>query len=266
MYGLNSLADGTACQQQAPLTILYEDDNLVAVDKPAGLLVHRSNIDKHETQFLLQRLRDQIGVHLFPIHRLDKSTSGVIIFAKSPSIAAQLQEQIAGEKDNPSAVKEYLLVCRGYTPLTGIIDHPLKPINDFKHRGAAIAASKPAQSAVTEFTRLHTIELPVAIDKYPASRYSLVKANLITGRKHQIRRHFKHISHPIIGCPKYGKSMHNRYFAETLGAPRLLLHAYRLQFQHPLNGQITEIVAPLTGCFADLIRHFEWTDGVCLGG
>lgn len=240
------------------LTIVYEDEYLVAVDKPAGLLVHRSKIDQHESRFLLQMLRDQIGVHIFPVHRLDKPTSGVIVFAKSPTAAALLQEQLNGDRGVCGAVKEYILICRGYSPLEGVVDHPLKPINDFKTRGAQPATDKPAQAAVTGFERLHTIELEVAIDKYPCSRYSLVKARLVTGRKHQLRRHFKHLSHPIIGCPKYGKSAHNRYFAEVLAAPRLLLHSYRLALIHPVTFEALEIKAPLSGSFAQVLRRFRW--------
>lgn len=240
------------------LTLLYEDQYIVAVDKPPGLLVHRSNIDRHESRFLLQLLRDQIGAHVFPVHRLDKPTSGVIVFAKTPTVAALLQAQLAIERSSGGAVKEYLLVCRGYSPLAGVVDHPLKPINDFKRKRGQPLLDKPAQSAVTSFERLHTVELDAAIDKYPCSRYSLVKVNLVTGRKHQIRRHFKHLSHPIIGCPKYGKSAHNHYFAEVLGTPRLLLHASRLAFTHPVLQKAVEIRAPLSGSFELLLQRFSW--------
>lgn len=244
--------------EKPPLKILYQDDYIVAVDKPAGLLVHRSAIDKHETRFLLQLLRDQIGCHIFPVQRLDKPTSGVIVFAKSPSIAALLQEQLTLERTTGDVKKEYLLICRGFCEERGMIDHPLKPINDFKKKSSAPAPEKPAQAAVTEYQRLHTIELANQVDKYASSRYSLVKANLLTGRKHQLRRHFKHLSHPIIGCPKYGKSTHNRYFSTSLGVSRLLLHAYRLRFYHPMLSETIEIRAPVTGEFVHLFKYFQW--------
>lgn len=249
-----------AAQGLPPLNLLFEDEHFVAVDKPAGLLVHRSNVDKHETHFLLQQLRDQIGTHVFPVHRLDKPTSGVIVFAKSPSAAALLQAQMTAERDDATrAHKQYLLVCRGYVPLTGMIDHDLNPIDPFKSKRNKTLASRPAQAAQTAFTRLFTVELDAAVDKYPSSRYSLVSAELITGRKHQLRRHFKHLAHPIIGCPKYGKSSHNRYFADVLGVPRLLLHAYRLSFEHPLTQQMVDIVAPPSGTFATVLERFNWT-------
>lgn len=253
-----------------PLVILFEDAYYVAVNKPEGLLVHKSAIDKHETQFLLQQLRDQIGCYVFPIHRLDKPTSGVIIFGKTPEAAATMQQQM--EANN--AQKVYVLVCRGYCAPSGIIDHPLKPIDDFKSKRKKLKpqahsdelgidpahgkSSKPAQQAVTHFKCLATFELNAAIDRYPNSRFSLVEAQLHTGRKHQIRRHFKHLSHPIIGCPKYGKSKYNHYFAQHLAAPRLMLHAYRLSFVHPFTQAPLTITAKPTGAFAQLLARFAW--------
>lgn len=243
---------------EPPLRVVYEDDQLVAVDKPAGLLVHKSNIDKHETRFLLQQLRDQIGCFLYPIHRLDKPTSGVIIFAKQPEIAAQVQAQMEAN----TATKHYLLVCRGYLEGSGLIDHALKPINDFKSKKGSShkkqAVDKPAQAAQTAFQGLATYELDACIDRYPKSRFSLVKASLLTGRKHQIRRHFKHLSHPIIGCPRYGKSLYNHYFANRLGAPRLLLHAWQLTLEHPVSKKPLTITAPLSGDFLNLVQRFQW--------
>lgn len=239
------------------LTILFEDDDYVAVDKPAGLLVHKSNIDKHETQFLLQQLRDQIGCYIYPVHRLDKPTSGVIIFGKNPEAVAALKIQM----ESNEAIKEYLLVCRGYCPEQGVIDHALKPINDFKNKrdkACKKTEEKPAQEAVTHFKRLAVVEVDAQIDRYPKSRFSLVRAHLHTGRKHQIRRHFKHLSHPLIGCPKYGKSVYNHYFAQYFSAPRLLLHAYRLSFRHLATGAHISITAQPSGSFAELLTRFAW--------
>ncbi|HEY7774874.1 MAG TPA: pseudouridine synthase [Marinagarivorans sp.] len=243
------------------LDILYQDDALVAVHKPEGLLVHKSNIDKHETQFLLQRLRDQIGCFLYPVHRLDKPTSGVIVFAKSSAIAALIKRQM----EENTASKDYLLICRGFCPEQGVIDHDLKPIDDFKRkRGKPLSANpradKPGQKAITHFKRLNTAEVAARIDRYPTSRFSLVKARLITGRKHQLRRHFKHLSHPIIGCPKYGKSNYNHYFANHYEAGRLLLHAYQLALDHPVTGQRIVVSAPLVGSFKTVVERLGWSD------
>jgi len=240
-----------------PLDIIYRDEYFVAAYKPEGLLVHRSNIDKHETRFLLQELRNQLGQHVFPIHRLDKPTSGIILFALSPEIAALLQAQM----ESNQAKKEYLLVCRGYCQESGIIDHPLKPINDFKNKrtkAQSRKSDKPAQDSVTEYKRLGTVELDVEIDRYPKSRYSLVMARILTGRKHQIRRHFKHLSHPIIGCPKYGKSKHNHYFATHFNAPRLLLHAFKIHLRHPVTDKALTLTAVPKGSMKALLHDFGW--------
>ena len=236
------------------IEIIYQDDQFLAVNKPEGLLVHKTNIDKYETRYLLQELRDQIGKYLYPVHRLDKPTSGLILFALNPETAAFLQKQI---EDN-TAKKDYLLVCRGYCPENGTIDHPLKPIDEFKSKRKKPKEQKPAKSATTTFKRLNIIELPVSIDKYPSSRYSFVKARILTGRKHQIRRHFKHISHPIIGCPKYGKSTHNKYFSEQLETPRLLLHSYQMTIKNPLTDEEIQLPAPLNGSFKAILEEFKW--------
>lgn len=250
------MSDSNFCEPVGPpiLNILYEDESLVAVYKPEGLLVHKSNIDKHETLFLLQLLRDQIGCYVYPVHRLDKPTSGVIVFAKTSAMAAAIKLQM----EENSAVKEYLLICRGYCPEHGRIDHPLKPVVDFKSKRGKPAADKPAQEATTDFERLATIEIAAEIDKYPNSRFSFVKARLMTGRKHQIRRHFKHLSHPIIGCPKYGKSKYNHYFANHFSAARLLLHAYRLTFAHPVTGDKLIVQANPEGPFLTVLDRFDW--------
>lgn len=237
-----------------PLDIIYQDHWLVAIDKPAGLLVHRSAIDKHETRFALQELRNQLGQHVYPVHRLDKPTSGVLVFALTPEVAANIQAQF----EQAQVHKEYLLVCRGHTAESAVIDHALVPKDDFKKRSKEKRAPKAAQSAVTRFERIATLTIDEPVDRYPSSRYSLVKAMPVTGRKHQIRRHFKHISHPLIGCPKYGKAVHNRYFAERLQCNRLLLHCHKMGFTHPVTNDNICITAELSGSFAQLINQQNW--------
>jgi tRNA pseudouridine65 synthase len=234
--------------------IIFEDACLVAANKPEGWLVHRTAIDCREENFLLQHLRDRVGCRLYPVHRLDKPTSGIILFAKSGEIAALAQAQLASDR----AIKKYIAVCRGYCPEEGVIDYPLPPVNDFKHQRVRPKADLPRQPAITLFRRLDTIELPIAVDRYPTSRYSFVEIQLKTGRRHQIRRHFKHIHHPLIGCPKYGKSVHNRFFAEQFGCSRLLLHALQLELDHAVTGEHLKLVAPPQGQFLSLIRDFGW--------
>lgn len=226
----------------APLPVLYRDEDFIVVDKPAGLLVHRSWISS-DTEFVLQRLRDQIKRRVYPVHRLDRPTSGALAFALSAAAARELATIFRARL----AVRRYLAVVRGYTELEGTVDYPLREEPD-----------KPAQDAVTHYRRLATIELPVAVSRYPTSRYSLVEVALVTGRRHQIRKHFAHIFHPLIGDTSHGEGRHNRLFRERFGIQRLLLHAHFLGFPHPYSGLETAIAAPLPPELADLFASFGW--------
>lgn len=233
------------------LEILYQDDYLVAINKPTGLLVHKSPIDKGETLFALQMVRDQIGRYVYPIHRLDKPTSGVLLFALDKEVARAVSEQFQTDQIQ----KEYLAVVRGYTPEEAVIDYDLKVILDAK-ADRDRSDNKLPQQAITHYQRLATLELPYPVSRYPAARYSLVKLMPKTGRKHQLRRHMKHIFHPIVGDTKYGRGEHNQLFREKLDCHRLLLHASRLRFVHPLTQQIVEIEAGLDEVFRRLVDQF----------
>lgn len=237
------------------LEILYQDKALVVVNKPSGLLVHRSMIDRHETRFAMQIVRDQVGQHVFPLHRLDKPTSGVLIFALSSELAKAAGEQF----QNGKVEKTYRAVVRGYAPESGIIEHALKEELD-KMTDRKARQDKPAREALTEFRRLATVELPVQIDRYPNSRYSLVETYPQTGRKHQVRRHMKHIAHPIIGDAKHGKGNHNRYFNKHFAAGRLLLHCTRMKMNHPVSGERLTFNAPLDVTMSQLFDRFGWQD------
>lgn len=234
------------------LPLLYRDDHLVAVHKPAGLLVHRTGIDRNETRFAVQILRDQLGHHVYPVHRLDKGTSGVLLFACNPEMARLLVQQFAEQKID----KRYWAVVRGHPPEQGRIDHPLDRIQDDYDKKTLVDA--PAQAAVTDYQRLACIELPVAVDRYPVSRYALLALSPLTGRRHQLRRHLKHIAHPIIGDVRYGKGTHNRYFRDALAAPRMLLACVRLQLTHPVTGEALLLEQPVDGCFRDLLQGWHW--------
>ena len=233
------------------LEILYRDEYIVAINKPSGMLVHRSEIDRHETRFVLQLLRNQLKQRVYPVHRLDKPTSGVLVFALSSDIASAMVKQW----QQRAVEKRYLAIVRGYMPEFTHLDYAMRPPVD---KYARNEVEKPPQEAITDFRRLGTIEIPVAIDKYPQSRYSLVEAIPKTGRKHQIRRHLKHLSHPIIGDARYGKGRHSRYFRDHLNAGRLLLHAWKLAILHPVHGTPLTFSAPLDAVFAHLIRGFAW--------
>jgi len=238
------------------LPILYRDEQIVVIDKPPGLLVHRSEIDRHETRFAIQILRDQIGQHVWPAHRLDRGTSGVLLFGLSKEIAGQLGRQF----ETGTVEKHYLAVVRGYPPASGSIAHALSRQRDaYEFQGEH--SSTEAQAALTHFRKLAEIELPVAVDRYPCSRYALLALEPVTGRRHQIRRHLKHIAHPIIGDATYGKGRHNRYFAEQLDCHRLLLACIGMAFNHPLDGRRVHIKAPVSGEFAATLARFSWPLG-----
>ena len=181
------------------LEILYQDDVLIAVNKPAGMMVHRSWLDPHETQFVMQTLRDQIGQHVFPVHRLDRPTSGVLLFALNSEIANILCQQF----EQRCVEKSYLAVVRGYLEGGGIIDYPLKIQLD-KIADKLSQEDKPPQDAITKYEGIRTAEMPYPVGRYQTTRYSLVKLIPYTGRKHQLRRHMKHIFHPILGDPQDG--------------------------------------------------------------
>lgn len=235
------------------LPIIYRDEYLVAINKPGGLLVHRSEIDRHETRFAMQLLRDQIGQMVYPIHRLDKPTSGVLVFALSPEIAQQLGDIFTRH----ALTKTYVALVRGFAPEQGIIDHPLVEELD-KYTDKKARADKPAQAAITEFKTLAQIEFPFSIDKYPCTRYSLVQCTPQTGRKHQIRRHMKHISYPIIGDAKHGKGQHNRFFQENFACDGLMLASTEMQFIHPITSETLTLTAPLAPKFTRIIHQFNW--------
>lgn len=220
------------------LEILFQDDHLVAINKPAGLLVHRSRVDVHATEFALQMLRDQIGQIVFPVHRIDRPTSGVLLFALNKEIARELGEQFSSR----IVRKSYYAIVRGKTPDSNRWDEPLVEKQDAATDQNA-RKDKPAQDAITEFSMLDTWTVPFSAGKYPESRYSLIEAKPLTGRKHQLRRHFNHMAHPIVGDTTYGDRRHNRLFREQFEVHRLLLVAKRLTFKHPVTESDVEVEA-----------------------
>lgn len=234
-----------------PLTILYRDDALVVVDKPAKMLVHRSMIDRHETVFVMQLLRDQLGMHVYPIHRLDKPTSGVLIFALSSEIARLMSQQLADKQWH----KRYIALVRGWCS-SQQIDYALKekldPIVDKKAK-----TDKPAQSAVTNVTLHKRYRLPIGVGRYPEARYSLVECEPLTGRKHQLRRHLAHVNHPIVGDTTHGDGKHNQLWRRHLYFDRLGLHSSLVKFQHPLTHQLCEVSAAMPLDFTRVLEQLE---------
>ncbi len=200
------------------LEILFQDKDIVAINKPHGLLVHRSPIAADASEFAIQMLREQIGTMVYPVHRLDRKTSGVLLFALNKEAERNLQIQF----DQKKVYKSYLAILRGYATTEGTIDYPLKNEKEV------------IQDAVTHFKTLEKSEIPIASGKHTTSRYSLVLAEPETGRMHQIRKHFAHIFHPILGDRPHGCNKQNKLWLESFGMDKMMLHAYDLRFEHPI--------------------------------
>lgn len=231
--------------------ILFADEALVVVDKPSGLFVHRTALDASVEDCLLQRVRDAVGGRVHAVHRLDRGTSGLVLFARSPGFAASLSAQF----EAGSVAKRYLAIVRGHPAAEGRIDHPLVPIDPDGNRLRHL----PSQAALTEFRTLAAVELPVAVDRYPSARYALLELSPQTGRRHQIRRHLKHLAHPIIGDATYGKGVHNRFVAAQTGVARLLLACTGIGIEHPLDGQARWFVAEPATDFRQVMAAFGWS-------
>lgn len=224
------------------LEIVYQDDHLIAINKPHGLLVHRSSIAGDAKVFALQLLRDQIGRHVSPVHRLDRKTGGLLLFAFEKDVEIAMHQQFM----NGEVQKKYLAVLRGYAPDKEDIDYPLA-----KENGTI-------QDAFTSFVTLKRAELDVAFGKHPTSRYSLIEATPTTGRMHQLRRHFAHIFYPIIGDRKHGCNKQNKFFKEQWEMTTMLLHASELLFKHPVTGEAVHLKAPVQEEFERVNRLMGW--------
>jgi len=235
------------------LEIIYRDDTYIAINKPAGLLVHPSIIDRHETDNALDLLQQQIGQPAYMIHRLDKPTSGILMFGLSSEAARKSVATFStGE-----VRKTYLAVVRGYTEEQQVIDSPLKPVKD-KIMVGREKQNKAPKAALTRIQKLAQAELPVAVGRYSTARYSLVEVHPKTGKMHQIRRHLKHIRHPVVGDTNYGDPVHNRFFRERWNAHRLMLAATQLEFLHPFTREKVQITAPLDPLFVSILSDLDW--------
>ncbi len=217
--------------------ILYQDSHLVVVNKPAGMLVHRSSLSRGDEEYLLQKVRDIVGYHLYPVHRLDRPTSGVVLFALSPSVAAALQQQFA----NKAVEKIYYAFVRGWMGEPTLHEREVKT-----EKGKLVEAT-------THFAPLHHIEYPIATDRYATARYTVVRCEPSTGRWHQIRQHLAQLRHYIINDRVHGDGKQNKLITNYLGVSEMFLHARSLAFTHPESGKRVEVVAPFP----------EWWRSVC---
>ncbi|QIR16204.1 tRNA pseudouridine(65) synthase TruC [Shewanella aestuarii] len=248
------LVDDVEIDEVAPaLEILFEDEYLVAIHKPAGLLVHRSYLVRKERFFAMQLTRDLVGCHVFPVHRLDRPTSGVLLFAKNSECARMLCEQF----EQHTVQKKYLALIRGNMHDSGELDYPLKvELDDVADKFAE--KNKAAQDAVTVYQPLLNCEIPYSSGRYPTSRFGLIKLSPKTGRKHQLRRHMAHLRHPIIGDTTHGDGKQNKFAREHFGVNRLWLIAKSLQFTHPVTQQVMHIETELEQEWLDLFELLGW--------
>ncbi|MGB3746776.1 MAG: pseudouridine synthase [Rhodanobacter sp.] len=227
------------------IEVLYQDDAVLAVNKPANLAVHRSTFVGPADAFLADLLREQVGDNVYLAHRLDRATSGVLLVARSKEVAAALGEQFMQR----TVHKQYLVVVRGWPePAEGVVDYPLPGSRE----------TGPRREARTHYRRLATIEVPIALGRYPQQRYALLQAEPESGRFRQIRKHLAHIHHPVIGDCQHGRSDHNRLYKQHFGCHRMLLHAWRIRFEHPVSGIPLQLEAPLDEAFSQLLARFGW--------
>ncbi len=226
------------------IDIVFEDASLLAVNKPAGLLIHRSKIAADENDFLLDRLRAAKGTELFLAHRLDRATSGLVLLAKSRTLAGELGRQFMER----TITKRYLAVVRGWPDERGVIDYPLPDVRE----------NSPRKEAVTAWRTLATGTVPIELGRYPEQRYALVEVSPRTGRYRQIRKHLHHISHHVIGDTSHGRGDHNRLWRVHFGMHRMLLHAWKLDLCHPQDGTALALCAGLDTVWQRVIGHFGW--------
>ena len=201
--------------------VIYETDALIAINKPHGLLVHRSKIANDATEFALQIVRDHVGHFVHPVHRIDRKTSGVLLFAKSREVNSEIKALFREHQIQ----KTYLALVRGYTPASLTIDYPLTE-ND------------KTQEAETYFKTLDQFEINLPFGKFQSSRYSLIEINPTTGRFHQIRKHMKHIFHPILGDRPHGCNKQNKLWLEKFGLTKMMLLAHQLNFEYPPGNKV----------------------------
>ncbi|HEV8696001.1 MAG TPA: pseudouridine synthase [Lysobacter sp.] len=230
------------------LEVLYHDDWLAVINKPAGVMVHDSKLAGGETDFVADRLREQFGRPIFLVHRLDRATSGCLLLAFDRETASLLgQVMMSREVEKAAVEKDYWAICRGWPEERFVVDHPLDG-------GPGKPQKKPA---VTRFTRLATCELTMPSAGFETSRYALLCAQPETGRFRQIRRHLKHVFHHLIGDTSHGDGRHNRNF-RMLGVHRMLLHAQRLAFTHPRTGERIAVTAPVDAEFAKALALLDF--------
>lgn len=235
------------------LPVIYADETIAVVYKPEKLLTHRTEIANGDTEFALQIVRNQLGRRVSPVYRLDRGTSGLLMFAFDSEVVSALAGQT-----HESFKKRYLALVRGWTPEELEINHALKPPVDPYLR----TQKTQPQSAVSYLKTIAQTEIPVPSGTFPSTRLSLVSLELGTGRRHQLRRHLKHIAHPIIGDATYGKGPLNRALADYFDADRLLLHCGQISFVHPKTAERLTLTCEPMGVMYQMLSDLGWVQKV----
>ncbi len=238
-------------ESRTPIPILFEDEQLICVSKPSGMFVHRSDADRSATEFVLQNVRDQLGSFVYPVHRLDRPTSGILLFAKNPEAAALLGKMFSERQ----VQKTYVALVRGHTDDSGTLIRPLvSSKGQGKPHDHPLAVPKEAE---TEYHTLERFEASFASGKHSTTRCCLVEAHPKTGRYHQIRRHMAGISHPIIGDAEHGDTKLNRLFQQHAGVTRLMLASVRIEFIHPFEKTAISIECPPSESFSTVVDRLR---------
>ena len=227
------------------IDILYQDEHYAAVNKRSGLVVHPTKLAPG-AEALLPALRNQLGCYVYPVHRIDRGTSGIVLFGLSPDAAKRMGELMRSRDVD----KQYLALVRGYVETEGRIDYAVEDSSKAKGK----------LDSVTDYWCARQVEIPYAVGPYETARYSLVIAKLLTGRRHQIRKHFAHLRHPVIGDTTYGDGDHNKLYRKAFKCGRLVLMATSLAFDHPYSGERVHVTGPIPKSIQRLFERFGWCD------
>lgn len=227
------------------VTVIFEDEYILCVCKPNNMLVHHAHHSRNvvEETSLLQDVFNERGIKVYPIHRLDRKTSGIILLAKEKDYVSKFQDLFTSNEIE----KKYYGIVRGFSPETKVINSPVKGRDANIHK-----------EALTNLQTLAKITLDIPVKPYDSSRYSLVELLPKTGRMHQLRVHANKISHPLIGDPKYGDKNHNLMFEKEFGCSNLFLHAGQLKFNHPFTNEQLILTAEFPKDWLDIFKQFSW--------
>ncbi|MFD1553428.1 pseudouridine synthase [Putridiphycobacter roseus] len=222
---------------------VFEDAWFKIINKPSNLIVHHSNYARNLDEVsLCQWVNKEAGKSLHPIHRLDRKTSGLIIFAKDKTVIPKMQTLFAEHK----ITKQYVALVRGFVTEAGSIDSPIRADEAIEYK-----------EAFTAYKPLHSFEVPIPVQPYDAARYTILSLKPTTGRMHQLRKHMNKFSHPIIGDPKYGNRHHNHMFIEKFACSNLFLHAKTLSFIHPITERPLVINAKFPAFWENVFTHLN---------